>query len=150
MRRRVERWLDRFTHRWELNPSGWIPRIKVPKGIYQQGTSYSGADDMFDENDDLGPGTPAYLPFFSFYELAWTWCWERRKEQDGPEANITDGGFWEEFWSFLHDVSMGIYDTTNWRPTDVSEEEWAETVRRRKRDRWQLKYMSRGRDGAST
>jgi len=95
---KLEKIFDKITDKFQLNPSGWIPHIK-PDGIYEMGTSYDNIDDLRD-----GKGTPVPLECFSIYSVFWNICYNRRNKEG-------EAGRWEQFWSFLSDVDLGIYDT---------------------------------------
>lgn len=93
----------RVCERFNLNPSNWLPHIK-PDGIYEMGTSYENVEEFPDG------GTSVPIECFSIYGVFWNICYTRRKDTDKK------AGRWEGLWSFLSDVDLGIYDTTNWVP----------------------------------
>jgi hypothetical protein len=109
---KFERTFDSVCNRFQLNPGNWLPHIK-PDGIYEMGTSYDGAESMLDEDGNLREGTKVPIECFSIYGAFWTICYSRR-QQSGRERSSR----WEKLWSFLSDVDMGVYDTTNWVPVE--------------------------------
>lgn len=104
---RLEKTFMRLCERFHLNPSGWIPFVKVPGGIYQMATTYS--------KDPVENGREVPVPFFTAYELAWLWCHERREQRLRQRR-----GFFENLFGFAHEVSMGIYDDLDWKPVEVT------------------------------
>lgn len=105
---KFERGFNRVCNRFNLNPSDWIPHIK-PDGLYEMGTSYGDGESMFDADGNMAEGTKVPIECFSIYNAFWTICYNRR-ERSGTEQRSR----WESFWSFLSDVNLGVYDTTNW------------------------------------
>lgn len=95
-----------LTERFRLNPSNWIPHIK-PDGVYEMGTTFNSADEFLN-----GVGAKVPIESFSIYNVFWNICYNRRKGTDKKP------GAWEKLWSFLSDVDIGVYDTTNWQPVD--------------------------------
>lgn len=107
----MSRLLMTLAERFQLNPSGWMPALPVPKGIYQQAHAWngSGAEPQFSEVTEHGERVVA--PYFSTYELVWHYLHLRRKARKGEDAR---DGWVASMAGFLHEVSLGIYDTTNW------------------------------------
>lgn len=103
----------RACERFSLNPSGWLPRIK-PTGLYEMGTRYS--EDHFANGGTLDNGEQVPIECFSIYGAFWTICYNNRQ---GTERKPSG---WERLWSFLSDVDMGIFDTTNWTPVAGEDE----------------------------
>lgn len=122
---RYERVFMRTCERFRLNPSGWIPHPKA-EGLYEIGVSYDSAEDMLGEDGTLKPGTPVPVPCFSLYSAFETVCRERAKTRLGlSDDDSWVGkrlGFWYEFWGFLSEMDMGVYDTTNWVEVEDEEE----------------------------
>lgn len=107
---KLERAFNRVCMRFNLNPSNWLPHIK-PDGVYEMGSTYTGADlaaDFF--NPDAWQKVP--IESFSLYNTFWLICFTRREKAGTPKSK------WESMWSFLSDVDMGVYDTTNWVPVE--------------------------------
>lgn len=109
---KAERAFDRVAQRLQLNPSRWVPHLK-PTGIYEMGTSYPDGK-ILNDKGELAEGEPVPIECFSIYGVFWTICYNRRKDTDRKASR------WENIWSFLSDVDMGIYDTTAWVKVDES------------------------------
>jgi hypothetical protein len=107
----VRRSLLRLIDRLQLNPSNWIPRLPVPKGIYQQVHRWNGseADPQWSEVTEHGERLVA--PYFSTYELVWHYLHLRREARKGEDAK---DGWVARLAGSLHELSTGIYDTSNW------------------------------------
>lgn len=105
-----ERGFDRLCNRFKLNPSDWLPTIK-PDGIYEMGASYEDGESMFDDDGNMREGTPVPIECFSIYSVFWNICYNRR-QKSGRERRSRP----EALWSFLSDVTIGVFDTTNWVP----------------------------------
>lgn len=99
----------RVCERLSLNPSGWLLHIK-PTGIYEMGTRYP--EGHFTDGGDLTGGEQVPLECFSIYGVFWTICYSSRQGTDRKPSR------WERLWSFLSDVDIGVFDTTNWAPVD--------------------------------
>lgn len=114
--RRHEYVFEAICQKLKLNPSRWIPHIKT-QGIYEMGTGYDISEEMI-VDEELGEGTPVPIECFSLYTAFETICRERAKERLGlKEEDSWVGkklGFWYEFWGFLAEVDLGVYDTTAW------------------------------------
>lgn len=115
----LDRAIMRLTERLQLNPSGWLPAFRTPKeGVYQAAYPILSREEIeeggLEGGMQLDHSRPSYHPFMNGYELLWSWSFHRRQERtpDRPE------GLCERLWSFLFDVSCGMYDTTNWLPVD--------------------------------
>lgn len=100
----------RFSERFQLNPSNWVPHIR-PEGVYELGTRYDSVEDIFDLEGNLGEGTQVPIESFSIWGVFWTICHTRRER-----SNRMVPSRWEEFWGFLFEVETGLYDTTDWVP----------------------------------
>jgi len=111
---RYERAFMRLTERFQLNPSDWLPTVK-PDGVYEMGRSFDPAEGLFDEEGNLREGRPVPIESFSIWGVFWTICFNRRKKTGHAPSR------WEELWSFLSDVTLGVYDTTNWVPVEPPE-----------------------------
>lgn len=119
---KFERAFDRLCTKYQLNPSGWLPHIK-PDGLYEMGTSYPDPESMITESGELGKGVEVPIECFSIYNAFWTICYTRRKNRLGEAFDWKlDKSKWESLWSFLSDVDLGIYDTTNWIPVGETED----------------------------
>lgn len=113
---KFERTFDRICTKFQLNPGDWIPHITAD-GIYEMGTSYDSSEGMLDDDGNLREGTKVPIECFSIYGVFWNICYNRRKKSGREQSSR-----WEGLWSFLSDVDMGIYDTTNWVPVDQLDE----------------------------
>lgn len=137
MREHIRSLLNRVTIKYQLNPSSWIPH-PTADGLFSQGERVIMIDhdaevpEGFEVRFPLSEGKvaarqiePVYIPEFNLYGAFWTVCYGRRKKEYGVrEDGLARGksSLWEELWSFLFDVSMGMYDTTNWGPPMSREE----------------------------
>lgn len=114
--------------RFKLNPSNWLPHIK-PDGLYEMGTSYDSAEAMVDDDGNLRMGKEVAIECFSLYNAFWLICYTRRtRGTEGRRSAYVEPYYikkskWEALWSFLSDVDMGIYDTTNWAAVGETDDE---------------------------
>lgn len=103
--------LLKLAERFQLNPSNWIPYLPVPKGIYQQGSRMLLDAEGIQTSDVTEHGEPVVVPYFSTYELIWHYLHLRRRARKGEDVK---DGWLASLMGSLHDISLGIYDTTNW------------------------------------
>lgn len=110
MHHRYERVFMRACESLKLVPSRWIPHIKLP-GLYEMGTQYEAGDPV------TSKGTPVPVEVVSLYDALETVCRERAIQRLGlaeDEWMHRRLGFWYEFWGFLAEVDLGVYDWNMW------------------------------------
>lgn len=119
-RRRHERVFMSVCERLKLNPSRWVPHIKAD-GLYEIGMGYDSADDMLTPDGRIREGKPVHVPCFSIYSAFETVCRERAKTRLGLDDDrwmTARLGFWYEFWGFLSEVDMGVFDSVSWESAE--------------------------------
>lgn len=125
MKHRYERVTLRVAEWFKLHPSRWLPKATQPRipasaaGVYTVAYPIRSKEVLAKGEGGLDYDSPSYYPAMNLYEVMSSWCFARRKA-----AGKDPFSGWGGFWSFLFEVSIGVFD-------DMSDREWVEVNRPR-------------------